>query len=63
MDDRQFRALLDLLMCCDPYPVIDSGNGTGEHDMIRLANSEAVKRKFDGWEVAYHEFTNGSLRH
>ena len=61
MDDRQFRAFLNLLMCCDPYPVQDMGGGTGESDLIRLANVEAKKRDFDTWEEAFHVFKAGSL--
>ena len=62
MDDRQFRAFLDLLMSCDPWPVQDTGSGTGEPDLIRLATTEAKKRKFDSWEVAFHDFKYGKLQ-
>ena len=61
MDDRQFRAFMDLLMCSDPYPVTDQGSGTGENDLLRLANAESIKRGFSAWQEAYHEFKNGSL--
>lgn len=62
MDDRQFRAFLDLLMCSDPYPVQDQGCGTGETDLLRLATTEAKRRKFGSWEIAFHEFKYGNLR-
>lgn len=62
MDDRQLRALLDLLMCSDPYPVKDTGCGTGEDDIVRLATSESKRRGFTSWIDAFHYFEQGSLR-
>jgi hypothetical protein len=37
------------------------GGGTGESDLLRLANVEAKKRNFDTWEEAFHGFKTGSL--
>ncbi len=54
MEDYIYRAILDLLMCSDPYPVPD--DGVGQEILIALANDEAKKRGYGDWVVAYHEF-------
>ena len=61
MTDIQFRSMLDLFMCSDPYPVVNQGNGTGNSNVEGLLNAEAVMRGFESWQVAHHEFTTGSL--
>ena len=56
MLDIEYRALLDLMMCSDPWPVSDSEN----QDIIkRFAKREARKRGFDSWVAAYHVFKPG----
>lgn len=55
MPNVMFRALLDLIMCSDPWPVPDMGEGTGEEFVLKLADSEARKRGYDNWVVAFHE--------
>jgi len=56
MNDRQFRKFLDLLMCCDPYPVTDDPDN--HFVMTSLATSEALKRGYDDWIDAYHLHEN-----
>lgn len=50
MEDRFFRALLDLFMCADPYPC------KGRHLVEELLTQEATTRNFDSWVTAYHNF-------
>jgi len=53
MDDATFRALLDLLMVSDPWPLQDSESQKLLDD---FADSESRARGYDGWVVAYHKF-------
>ena len=55
MTDKQYRRFLDLLMCSDPWPVADLGDGDGEDILICFANAEARRRGYDSWVVAFHE--------
>jgi hypothetical protein len=50
MNDQELRALLDLLMCSDPYPTCDRG----EEILKALARRESINRGYDGWIDAYH---------
>lgn len=50
MNDIEYRHFLNLIMCSDPYPC------KGESDMKNLANKEAIKRGYENWIIAYHEF-------
>ena len=52
MRDTQFRDFMDLLMCSDPWPVLD---GT-QDSLIELADEESKKRGYENWIVAFHEF-------
>ena len=57
MNDPQFRALLDLLMCCDPFPVVEPiGDDSVEATIKRFADEQSKLRGFNSWIVAYHEF-------
>ena len=63
MSDAEFRAFLDLMMCCDPWPVkadtLDHGFVVDElnHNlMLGLADYESKKRGYISWIEAYHEF-------
>jgi hypothetical protein len=68
MSDIEFRAILDLWMCCDPWPVmtetrtgdleIDVANCDREHHDIceGWLIRECKARGFDGWADAYHDF-------
>lgn len=47
------RALLDLLMCCDPWPVSDKMT---EIPIACFATDQAKARGYDDWIIAYHEF-------
>lgn len=52
MNDRQFRALLNLVMASDPTPLSDE-----EDDTVRdLLANEAHKRGFMDWIEAFHDF-------
>jgi hypothetical protein len=51
MNDKEFRAFLDLLMCCDPWP-----DGVSELVIKDYMDSEAQKRDFSDWIHAYHYF-------
>ena len=54
MNPLEFRALLDLIMCCDPWPVADDGEN--QRFIQLLADREARRREFPDWISAYHEF-------
>lgn len=56
MNDENFRAFLDLMMCSDPWPVADLGSGDGHDKMIAFANEESRDRGFEDWIDAYHRF-------
>ena len=52
MSDDEARALWNLIMVSDPWPLSEK-----EHKLIlNLANGEAMKRGYESWEIAYHEF-------
>ncbi len=51
MDDIELRALLDLLMCIDPWPVPDKHN---QGIVESIANQESIKRGYSSWIDAYH---------
>ena len=50
MNDEEFRALLDLLMVSDPWP-LTSGRGALE----AFADRIAVARGYADWVEAYHK--------
>jgi hypothetical protein len=52
MDDLEFRYLLDLMMCSDPWPAEPEGQGV----LLDFVDKEASKRGYDGWLEAYHAF-------
>lgn len=60
MNDQEYRCFLDLMMCSDPWPVTDTGAGDGQLPLVLFAHAEAVKRGYESWIVAYHEFHKGS---
>ena len=47
----EFRALLDLLMVSDPWPLDDRAHGV----LLKLLTSESAARGYESWETAYHE--------
>ena len=52
MNDLQFRAFLDLLMCSDPWPP-----HVNQSVLNQYADEEAVKRGHrNGWIDAYHSY-------
>lgn len=53
MNNLEFRALMNLLMCSDPWP---TANWEDEEHLKGLANYEAAKRGFENWIIAYHDF-------
>lgn len=51
LTDTQFRAMMDLMMVSDPWPL-----GEPEHAQIEnLLIVESERRGYDSWIVAYHE--------
>lgn len=56
LTDAQFRALMDLFMCSDPYPDTKAGHDTLEN----LLDSEALALGYSDWIVAYHDFNERS---
>jgi len=57
MNDFEYRAFLDLLMCSDPWPIRgDDWNGRSAHStLVALADKEARRRGLQNWIVAFHE--------
>lgn len=58
LDDTEFRALLDLFMCSDPYPIAKTPHKqwNGEVLIQKLLNSESEKRGYRDWRHAYRDF-------
>ena len=61
MTGPQFRALLDLWMVSDPWPVTDisvelGGYGDSNDLVTELLDGEARARGIDGVVTAYHQF-------
>jgi len=52
MNDKEYRAFLNLMMRSDPWPVSDEDQITLE----ALADKESANRGFKEWITAYHEF-------
>ena len=60
MNREQFRALLDLFICADPWPVpkINGKVPDNSHEVIEeLLNEEARKVGYSDWVDAYHNFS------
>lgn len=55
MEDFEFRALLDLLMCSDPYPC------DGQTELAAFANRIAVQFGYSDWVEAYHMLPQGEV--
>lgn len=53
MNDTDFRALLNLIMSADPWPVKDGGEN--QQIIESMATEEAKRRGFDTWVEAYHK--------
>lgn len=60
MNRKQYRALLDLVMCCDPWPVSTDG-GENEMAVKDMLNQEAQARGFPDWVDAYHNLQERRL--
>lgn len=55
LTDERFRALLDLMMCSDPWPV--GRDGVWNERVVKdLLDEESRKRGYADWVGAYHEF-------
>jgi len=55
MEDKEFRAFLDLIMVSDPWPL----EGESQSLIEGLATREAESRGYPDWITAYHEFKAG----
>ena len=53
LTEEEFRTLLDLMMVSDPWQLSEESRSVFEF----LLNTESIKRGYDAWIVAYHEFT------
>ena len=53
--EEEFKHLMALLMCSDPYPVDGSVNNEGLESMNRLCNKIADSFGFNDWIEAYHK--------
>lgn len=51
MSDQEYRDFMDLMMVSDPWPLAEEQNDS----LIALADTEARRRGYDSWIVAYHE--------
>ncbi len=51
MSDEQFRALLNLYMCSDPWPASPEDQET----VLDLLNEQSIDRGYLDWTEAYHE--------
>lgn len=56
MTHRQFRALMDLVMCSDPWP-----EGVEREPVVELLDHEARELGYGDWIFAYHNFTPEKL--
>jgi len=55
MNDMEYRAFLDLMMCSDPWPVnANSQQFDTRQQMIDVANRLAKDRGYTDWLDAYH---------
>lgn len=59
MNNEEYRAFLDLLMCSDPWPLPVSVSASSfqstKEILWKFANKEAKARGFIDWFHAYHE--------
>lgn len=67
MESIEYRTLLDLLMCSDPWPTetyeFDHvGLFTGEQTLKEFANRKARYCGYKDWIDAYHDFDPNNLR-
>ncbi len=51
VDDYDYRAILDLVMCSDPWPV-DGGN---QEKILVMIDRMGKARGFTDWVEAYHK--------
>ena len=55
MNNMEYRAFLDLMMCCDPWPVATDSQAFDTHQqMLDVANRLATDRGYSDWIDAYH---------
>lgn len=53
MSEIEFKALMVLVMCSDPWPV--DGDESGQGIIWGLLDREAEARGYDNWITAYHD--------
>jgi hypothetical protein len=55
--NKEFRALLTLMMCSDPWPIPPDTNGYDGHGtLLDFIDRESNLRGYDDWIEAYHDF-------
>lgn len=54
MEGTVFRALLDWMMCSDPWPVDSDGHGGNQQVIEKWLDEESRKKGFTDWLEAYH---------
>ncbi len=52
MNDKQYRAFLNLMMCSDPWPASDEDHFELEH----YAERKAADKGYKNWIEAHHYF-------
>lgn len=55
MNRKQFKAVLDLLMCADPWPVSGEEGAEGQKVLEDWADEEARKYGYTDWIGAFHK--------
>lgn len=60
MNDKAYRAFLNLMMCSDPWPVY-SDNNQNQLIMEQFANEQAKARGYRDWIHAFHEFPSDKV--
>lgn len=63
IEDNEFRTLLDLLMCSDPWPTKtyefgEVGLFAGEQALKEFAGRKALAMGYEDWIDAYHNFNS-----
>ena len=60
LPSEEFRVLLDLCMCSDPWPLVDDPGS--KEIMEHCLNALAKQYEFKDWISAYHGLSTGGAR-